>query len=302
MTGRRVPLTVIGGYLGVGKTTLVNRLLSATNGTRYAVLVNDLGAVNVDAELLESTGADRIVLSNGCLCCSLADGLTEVMFDLADRTDEFDHVVIELSGVGLPGPVARWGRAPGFVPGTTLVLAAADSVVDRLADPLVGDTVRRQLADADLVVLTRTDLVDTAGAAVARAAIATTTDAPIAAGSSAELPWSAIVEAAPPGVGAGSEVSDHVPAGPGFTTRAIDVSGAGIDDVRAWLEVRPADVWRAKGVVGAAEGSHIVQVVGRRIEISTAPESAATTPLVVIAPDEVGDALDQWIDRWTAGR
>ena len=307
VTARRIPLTVIGGYLGVGKTTLINRLLATTDGTRFAVLVNDLGAVDVDATLLAERDADRIVLSNGCLCCSLADGLTEVMFELAERTDEFDHVVIELSGVGLPGPVARWGRAPGFVPGATLVLAAADSVVGRLADPLVGDTVARQLADADLVALTRTDLADPETIEAAAAAIAEQTAAPIAPGSSTELPWSTIVSAevagaspdgaAPAGASLdGASQRDGHGADPGFAARAVDVTGWTLDRLRWWLDHRPADIWRAKGVVELAEGTRVVQVVGRRVEVTDAGDGLSSGPLVVIAPTAAMGELDPWID------
>ncbi len=294
MGERRLPLTVVGGYLGVGKTTLVNRLLSTTDGTRFAVLVNDLGAVNVDAALLESTGADRIVLSNGCLCCSLADGLTDVMFELAERTDEFDHVVIELSGVGLPGPVARWGRAPGFVPGTTLVLAAADSVVDRLADPLVGDTVARQLAEADLVALTRTDLVERDAVAEARAAVTRHTTAPLAVGPSAALPWSTIVGAAGDPRGPAGE-GEPGPTRPGFVAHTVEVAGWSRDRLTTWLDRRPVEVWRAKGIVDLAEGRHIVQVVGRRIEVTAAEPAATSTPLVVVVPEGPVVGVASWL-------
>ena len=118
-------LTVIGGYLGAGKTTLINRLLAGTGGGRIAVVVNDFGAVGVDASLIRSRTADTIELTNGCLCCSLTDDLAGVMTGLAAREPRFEHVVVELSGVGQPSAMTAWGWFPGFRPGRTVVCADA---------------------------------------------------------------------------------------------------------------------------------------------------------------------------------
>ena len=80
-----IPVTVIGGYLGAGKTTLVNHLLRNANGLRIAVLVNDFGALQIDADLIEAADGDTISLANGCICCSLAGGLVEAMLGILDR-------------------------------------------------------------------------------------------------------------------------------------------------------------------------------------------------------------------------
>jgi len=101
-----VPVTVISGPLGAGKTTLVNRLLEGPGGRRLAVVVNDMGAVNVDAELL-GRGTDGVVdLSNGCVCCQLGDDLVEQCDRLA-RERDVDCIVVEASGISEPVPVAR---------------------------------------------------------------------------------------------------------------------------------------------------------------------------------------------------
>jgi G3E family GTPase len=96
-----VTVTVVGDYLGTGKTTLFNGLLRSANGQRIALVVNDFGSINIDAELIRSVTNDAIELSNGCACYSLADGAAAVMPQLAQRTD-LDHIVVEPSGVALP--------------------------------------------------------------------------------------------------------------------------------------------------------------------------------------------------------
>lgn len=100
-----LPCTVIGGYLGAGKTTLLNHLLANTAGLRAAVVVNDFGDVDIDADLVASHDGDTIQLANGCLCCTLAGGFAEVMGGLRARAEDLDHVLIEASGVADPEKV-----------------------------------------------------------------------------------------------------------------------------------------------------------------------------------------------------
>ena len=100
MTARAdVPLTVLGGYLGSGKTTLVNAMLRGAAGRRVAVLVNDFGAVNVDADLIRRRGATTLELSNGCVCCNLVDGMAQARITLAGLDPRPEYAVVELSGV-----------------------------------------------------------------------------------------------------------------------------------------------------------------------------------------------------------
>ena len=101
-----IPFTVIGGFLGAGKTTLLNHLLTQTEGVRYAVFVNDFGSLNIDKRLIRSHGGRTIALENGCICCSLSDGLTQSLLALLSMEDPCDHIVIEASGVADPGPIA----------------------------------------------------------------------------------------------------------------------------------------------------------------------------------------------------
>ena len=100
MTLARLPLTVIGGYLGAGKTTLRNQMLRAADGMKIALIVNDFGAVNIDADLIRAQHGNTISLTNGCMCCSAANGMTAALHDILAQGDTFDHIVIEASGVG----------------------------------------------------------------------------------------------------------------------------------------------------------------------------------------------------------
>ena len=161
-----VPLTIVGGYLGAGKTTLINDLLAQT-GQRIAVVVNDFGEVNIDAKLIRSADGDTIELVNGCICCSLSDGLGELLPRLA-RRDDLDAVVVEVSGVGEPGKLAGWMGYPGFSAGGVLVCADAGALGRLAGDRYVGDTVTAQLKVADLVLLTKSDAASPAQSAAAR--------------------------------------------------------------------------------------------------------------------------------------
>jgi G3E family GTPase len=135
------PVTVLSGALGAGKTTTLNHLLSNPGDRRIAVLVNDMGALNVDAELIEAQGEGITELSNGCICCDLRDDLEVAVSRLA-RTGEFDHLVVESSGISAPTPVARL-----FTTGP----ASAPYRLDTLATIVDASGFRETLADDDIV-------------------------------------------------------------------------------------------------------------------------------------------------------
>lgn len=154
---------MIGGYLGAGKTTLLNALLSDPGGRRIGVIVNDFGELGVDASLISAvdTGSTPVAnLANGCVCCTLGDDLGTTLLEMSRIEPALDHIVIEASGVADPRSVAAWGTVAPFVPGGTIVLAAADGVQRMSEDRYVGGEVLRQLVGADLVILTKSDLVD----------------------------------------------------------------------------------------------------------------------------------------------
>jgi cobalamin biosynthesis protein CobW len=191
---RRVPATVITGFLGSGKTSLVRHLLAHADGRRLAVVVNEFGELGVDRELLLGCGDDAcaeediVELANGCLCCTVAEDFLPTLARLLDRRVPPEHILIETSGLALPKPLVQafaWPeiRTRTTVDGVLTVIdgaaVAAGRFVDdpkavarqRAADPaLVHDNPLEevftdQLACADLVILNKTDLIGSAGLA-----------------------------------------------------------------------------------------------------------------------------------------
>ena len=161
--GEPIPVTIISGFLGAGKTTLLNYLLNAEHGLRVAVLVNDFGAVNIDATLVTGvSGESTIDLSNGCICCSIRDDLFEAVVQLIQRPDPPEYIVVETSGVSDPVAVSLTFIAPQLQSQTRV-----DSVITVVDSEHIGQVEGKgrelaldQIATADMVVLNKIDLVD----------------------------------------------------------------------------------------------------------------------------------------------
>lgn len=166
-TQRRAPLptVVLGGWLGAGKTTLLNRWLREASGLRLAVLVNDFGEVSIDADLIvEADGGvdgDVISLAGGCICCAVGGDLFGALRRMTERLPRPDLLLVETSGVALPAAVARTVRlVPGIEVRAVVVLVDGQAWQAQLRDRWVADTVRQQVMEADLLVLTKLDVVD----------------------------------------------------------------------------------------------------------------------------------------------
>ncbi len=185
---REIPATVVTGFLGAGKTTLIRHLLSQAGGLRVALIVNEFGDLGVDGETLRGCGAaacgpgDIVELSNGCICCTVAEDFVPTIQALLARDAPPDHIVIETSGLALPQPLLRafaWPAIRGrvTVDGVVAVVDAPAVAEGRFAhDPAAVDARRRaddgldhetpladlyedQIACADLIVVGKTDLM-----------------------------------------------------------------------------------------------------------------------------------------------
>src|SRR6056300_490452 len=110
MSNKVVPITIIAGFLGTGKTGLLNHLLAHAEGRRLTALVNDFGALNIDSELIAAQNGNQISLANGCVCCSIGDDLTLALAQVMNQTPRPDHILIEASGVADPARIAGFAQ------------------------------------------------------------------------------------------------------------------------------------------------------------------------------------------------
>ena len=151
-----VPFTVIGGFLGAGKTTLVNRLLASPRAPRCTVLVNDFGDIAVDAALIESHGGDTIALTNGCVCCTIGNDLERAIGAVLDSPRMPQRIVVEASGVSNPAKIADVARiSPELSPAGVVVLADGAAVQSQLTERWIGGTVAEQLETADIIAASK---------------------------------------------------------------------------------------------------------------------------------------------------
>ena len=199
-TLKRVPCTIVTGFLGAGKTTLIRHVLGNAQGRRLAVIVNEFGDVGIDGEILKGCGnaacpEENIVeLANGCLCCTVADEFVPALDAILSR-EGVEHIVIETSGLALPKPLVQAFHWPAIksrvtVDGVVVVVDGAALANGRVAQDLealarqratdtalthddpIEEVFEDQIACADLVVLNKRDLLDETGIAKAHAAIA----------------------------------------------------------------------------------------------------------------------------------
>jgi G3E family GTPase len=293
--GRRVPLTFVGGYLGAGKTSSINEVLRHADRP-IAVIVNDVGSIDVDAALVRRRHGDTIELTDGCVCCSSIDGLGAAFDQIRARPTPPDHVIVELSGVAEPERMLPWGRSAGFVLDGLVVVVAADQLEPGRLPEWVHIHLDSQIRAADLLVLTKTDLVDDAGVAAARDRLAEVApDTPVIERSPGSEAVGAlgrflalggrrpggVTDVSPSTLFDAHEVSlESMPSG--LTVAELD---AWLHALRTELEARGGRLVRAKGLALTSDlGLVLVQVVGVRQEIDVVPEPerAAPTELVVI--------------------
>lgn len=160
---KRIPVTIISGYLGAGKTTLINRLLSEDHGLRLTVLVNDFGRINIDESLLQDANAQTIALSNGCVCCTLGEDLTAALHRILAEENHPDHIVIEASGLSDPVAIANTVVNEAQLSyGGIITVTDGENLSDLLGDDLLRDQVSQQIRAADLVLISKCDTLSNA--------------------------------------------------------------------------------------------------------------------------------------------
>ena len=277
----RVPALVVSGFLGSGKTTLVRHLLEAAqrDGVRVAVISNELGELGIDRALLGQGGEAFVELEGGCVCCELSDDLIETLEMLRQQVDP-ERIIIETSGVALPfdttlnfwrEPVAQWiGDDMAIVVVNAEQLAEGRDLEGTFAD---------QVSSADLLILNKIDLVAEQALPALEAALrAIEPEAPIVRCEQGRVALELLFPPDPGGAirtGAVPSAPDH--SHENFRTDEWRVpSGLGREEIERELS-RPG-LLRAKGWVELEDGPALVQVVGRRIEIT--PEEAPDPSLL----------------------
>jgi G3E family GTPase len=232
-----VPILLVAGFLGAGKTTVVNHLLAHAEGRRIAAVVNDFGAINIDAELIAGAADGVVSLSNGCICCSLEGDLLRTLAALLRRDPRPEFIVVETSGVADPTDVVRnlmdpviWREAPLE---TVLCVVDATIPVAMLDDALL----RSQVRAADVIALSKVDLADAAGSQIRDAVRAIRPAAVLVDAPHGEVPAALLFP---------SEI-DHVPAPrePGRRRPAADRF-----ETLSWTSEHPVSLSRLQQAIG----------------------------------------------------
>lgn len=340
MNQQKIPATVITGFLGAGKTTMIRNLLSNTGGKRIALIINEFGDLGVDGEVLKGCGAenctedDIIELTNGCICCTVADDFVPTMTKLLERENRPDHIVIETSGLALPQPLIaafNWPdiRTQVTVDGVITVVDSAAVAAGRFADDHDAVEARRvedesldhespieelfedQLTCADLIVLNKTDLLDSASLSRVRDEVASRISRKpvMIEAKNGEVPASILL-----GLGIGTEGDivnrkshhelEHEDGTPHdhdeFDSFVVELGP--VADPSAFAEklkgiIAEHDVLRLKGFVDVPGRPMRLQLqaVGTRIDHyfdrAWAPDEARGTRLVVIGLHEMDETL-----------
>lgn len=169
-TAPKIPVTVLTGFLGAGKTTLLNYILSENHGRKIAVIVNEFGEVGIDHQLVVGADEDIFEMNNGCICCTVRGDLIRILTDLyaarsgiSEKKVQFDHVIIETTGLADPAPVAQTffvddAIAEAYTLDAIVTLVDAYHAMQQLDH---GHEAQEQVAFADVLLLNKTDLVDT---------------------------------------------------------------------------------------------------------------------------------------------
>ncbi len=156
----RLPVTIVTGFLGSGKTTLVNHLLATQHGLKIAVMVNEIGEIGIDHDLIISTGEDMLELSNGCICCSINNDLVDAIARVLQRGERLDYLILETTGLADPLPVALTFLRPEFRGQVRLdsIVTTADAANFSL-DHFESEPARNQLRYGDIILVNKGDLV-----------------------------------------------------------------------------------------------------------------------------------------------
>lgn len=296
-----IPVTILGGYLGSGKTSLLNHLLRNNGGLKLAVMVNDFGNLPIDATLIEARHDDVISLSGGCVCCSYGNDLTMALLKLQERSPTPDQIIIESSGVALPGSIASTlSLMQGFVVDGVTVLVDADAILAQANNAYIADTIERQLNQADIILLNKIDLVNAEKKQTALSYIeAQNISARIVQAQHSRVPTNIILAINSEANWTDATDIEHASS---YSSIAISFkTGMQAKLIAKALADKRSGVIRAKGFMIDELGNlKTLQVTGSRWKISNAPLNAQVGLVCIGVEDKLNkEAIEAFVTQYT---